>query len=302
MTKRHHHFLIILLPVLLSVARLIASRVIVDEIRAVVYHEDGARIVLTSDLKPDLDGRPRTLRDRVLEEVMLLEAEHLHFNVTDDDAESYLAELQKNNRMSRAAMEQVMEDMGYSYAEGRELLRRRQAVEQLVDFRVRSDKKFIINREDVEKFEAEHPVYEQGVYTLAQVVIPETSASVTMDDLIKKNYSVEELDAMKWEDSFDVQENDLAEDKKFLADAPLGSIVDRELVEGGIELTRLIARKPRHRITVDELYDQIANRIRMERFGELMKDFEKNMLSKAAIRFSHPEDQFFVFGTTEKKK
>jgi hypothetical protein len=277
-----HYLFVIMLPC----SSLFSSRIIVDEIRAVVYHEDGARIILSSDIKPDLDGRPRTLRDAVLEEIMLLEAEHLHFTVTDDDAEDYLAELQKNNHMSRAAMERVMEDMGYSYAEGREKLRRRQAIERLIDFRIRSDKRFIVTREDVEKFESEHPVYEQGVYTLAQVVLP--------DHLIKDKYTQKELDVLKWEEPFEVQENEVAEDKKFLADVQLGSIVDREIVEGGIELTRLVARKPRRRVTVDELYDQVVNRIRMERFDVLMKDFQKNMLGKSTIRFTHPQDQQFV--------
>ena len=286
MMKWHYLFVIII-----PFSSLYASRVVVDEIRAVVYHPDGARIVLSSDIKPDLDGHPRTLRDVVLEEVMMLEAEHLHFTVTDDDAEAYLAELQKSNRMSRVAMEQVMDDMGYSYAEGREKLRRRQAVEQLIDFRVRSDKRFIINREDVEKFVAEHPVYEPGVYTLAQVVVP--------DERAKENYSAKELDALKWEEPFDLHENEVAEDKKFLADAQLGSLVDREVVEGGVELTRLVARKPRRLVTVDELYDQCVNVIRAERFGGLMQDFQKNMLGKATIRFTRPQDQLFVLEQTK---
>ena len=289
---KHHFLLIVCAALSFFEGSLNASRVIVDEIRAVVYHEDGARIVLTSDIKPDLDGRPRSLRDAVLEELMLVEADHFHITVTDDDAEDYLAELQKMNHMGRAGMERVMEDMGYSYAEGREKLRRRQAVEQLVDFRVRSDKRFIVTREDVEKFEAEHPVFEQGLYTLAQVVVPADAA-------MQKKYSQQELDALAWEDSFDLHENDVADDKKFLADAPLGSVVDREEVEGGVELTRLVARRARRRVTVDELYDQVVNKIRMERFDELMKDFQKNILAKSTVRFTHPQDKIFVLGAAQ---
>ena len=266
-----------------------AARVVIDEIRATVYHEDGARIIVSSDIRPDLDGHQRTLRDAVLDELMLIEGERFHITVTEEDAEDYLAELQKANHMSRAAMERLMEDMGYTYKQGLEKLRRRQAVEQLIDFRIRSDKRFIVNREDVEKFEKEHPVFEQAVYTLAQVVVNDDAA-------LKKQYAAKELDVLNWEEPFDVHENDVAEDKKFIADAPLGTLVDREAVEGGIELTRLVARKPRRRVPVDELYDQVVNRIRMERFEELMKDFQKDVLAKSTIRFTRPQDRVLVFG------
>ena len=283
MMKRHYLF------VIFFTASMQAARVVIDEIRATVYHEDGARIIVSSDIRPDLDGHQRTLRDAVLDELMLIEGERFHITVTEEDAEDYLAELQKANHMSRAAMERLMEDMGYTYKQGLEKLRRRQAVEQLIDFRIRSDKRFIVNREDVEKFEKEHPVFEQAVYTLAQVVVNDDAA-------LKKQYAAKELDVLNWEEPFDVHENDVAEDKKFIADAPLGTLVDREAVEGGIELTRLVARKPRRRVPVDELYDQVVNRIRMERFEELMKDFQKDVLAKSTIRFTRPQDRVLVFG------
>lgn len=296
MITRHHYCVILFIACIAG--ELLAERIIVDEMRAVVYHEDGARIILSSDIKPDLDGQQHTLRDVVLEELMLIEADHFHITVTKDDAEDYVAELQKTNHMSRAAMERLMEDMGYSYDQGLEKMRRRQTIEQLIDFRVRSDKRFIINREDVEKFEAEHPVFEQAVYTLAQVVVQDQNLSgeaLAKSDALEKKYSQKELDALAWEESFDLHENEVAEDKKFLVDAPLGSVVDREEVDGGVELTRLVARTPRRRVSVDELYDQVVNRIRLERFGEVMKDFQKTILDTSTIRFTHPQDKIAVF-------
>lgn len=263
------------------------DRRVIDEIRAIVYHDSGSNPILTSDLKPELDGTPCTLGDALCNELMLLDAQRLNINVSPDDADKYLDSLQKANHMSRAAMEQVMLDMGYTYEEGKEKLRRKQMIEQVIDFRVKSDKRFIVQREDVEAYDNEHPVFEEASFVLSQVVIPDVTDA-------EQELSGAELDQQPWEEPFEIKESELAESMRFIINEPAGTIVDRDLVGEGLELTKLVAKKLARRVPVDERYDWIMNQIRMKRFEQLMKDYRKELLENASIRFTHPEDKILV--------
>lgn len=277
---------------------LCAERKIVDEIRTVVYHEDGARIILASEsTRPDLDGRPTNLKDAVCEELILADAQRFHITVTPDDVERYLAELQKNNRMSRAGLEQAMEEMGYSYQEGMEKLRRRQIVEQMIDSRVRGDKRFMVTQEDVAAFSDANPVFEEAVYALAEAVLDTEPAA---------DISAAALDALPWEEPFEVRERDLAEDMQFLADATVGDIVSRDHIDGEWELTRLVAKKARRRLGLDDiidpkskktLYDRIVDVIRMQRYETLIEEYQAELLKKATVRFTYEQDRAQVLGS-----
>lgn len=274
-----------------------AERKIVDEIRTVVCGEDGARIILTSEsIRPDLDGRPTNLKDTICEELLLSEAQRYHIIVTPDDVEHYIAELQKNNHMSRAGLEHAMEEMGYTYQEGMEKLRRRQVTEQVIDNRVRGDKRFVITEEEVNKFNTDHPIFDEAVYTLADVVL---------DDEPSPAMSQEELDTLPWEEPFEVKERDLAEDMQFIATIKVGDIVSRDHVDGVWELTRLIGKKPRRRVGLDEvvdqrsgrtLYDKIVDVIRMQRYETLIEEYHAELLSNATLRFTYEQDRLAILG------
>lgn len=275
-----------------------AERVIVDEIRCTLYTQEGARIKLSSDVKPHLDGRPRDVRDIVCDELMLCEAERYHIDVTPEDAERYMDELRKNNNMTRFAMERVIEEMDYTYPEALDQLRRRQMSEQLLDHRIRSDKRFMISPEEVAAFDKEHPVFEEGLYTLAEVLVHDAQA-------LNKNFTAEELAALPWEESFVVKESELAEEMAFVIGANVGEIVLRDPVAEGVELTRLVAKKPRRRILVDEivdprtrrtLQDKIVEVIRMQRYEDVVREYQDELLRNATLRFAHPQDRLVVLG------
>lgn len=288
---------ILAIAVTLCAHTALAERTIVDEIRTVVYHEDGAQIILASgSVRPDLDGRPNTLKDAICEELVLIDATRFHITVTPDDVERYLGELQKNNRMSRAALEHAMEDMGYSYQEGMEKLRRRLVNEQMVDTKVRNDKRFMIPEEEVAAFNDQHPIFEEAVYTLAEI---------TLDKEPARDSSQAELDALPWEEPFEVKERDLAEDMQFLSDVKVGEIVARDHIDGEWELTRLVGKKPRRRVGLDEivdkkmqrtLYDKIVDLIRMQRYETLIDEYHAELLKNATLRFTYEQDRIQVLG------
>lgn len=266
------------------------AREVVNEVRAIIYHKDGsAKLILTSDVKSDMNGAPRSIRDIIVRQLQIEDARSLHITVSKDEIEAYLASLQKANRMTRADLEKLMENMGFTYEEGAEELLGRQMAEQAIDQRIKSDKRFIIQREEVEAFDTKNPAYEEACYTLCQVCVPTEKAP--------KDSDAKALDALPWEEPFEIKESQLSEDKFFIANEPLGIIVDRDEVDEGVELTRLVDKKLRKKIEVDQRYDQIVNIIRMQRFEELMREYEQELLSKATIRFTYPEDKKIVMAT-----
>lgn len=265
-------------------AREVNDSTIIDEIRSIIYDENGTSIILSSQIKPTLDGSSRSLRDIVLDELMILDAKRFNFSVTDDDIERYISELQRVNGITRAGLERVMQDMGYTYEEGKEQMRRRQIIDQIIDARVKSDKRFLVQREDVEKFDEEHPLYEDARFQLQQVVIPEKLA-------LEKTFTQSELDELDWEDPFEVTQSELADDKQFIVDAPIGTLIDRERVSEGVELTRLISKIEKKRIPLDDRYEKISNQIMMKRYKDLMQEYSDQLLENAAIRFIHEEDR-----------
>lgn len=285
----------------IGVLSLNGKRTIIDEISAIVYC-DGPHIIISSEsTKPDLNGSPRTLEDAVKDELMLCDAKKLHITVTADDVNRYMGELQKNNHMTRAGMERAMEEIGYTYQEGLERLRRRQTIEQLLDSRVRGDVRFIVTREDVMAFDALNPVWETATYTLMETIVDDPCAGETQ-------FTQKQLDLFSWEEPFDVKESQLAEDKKFIVNAQEGEIVFRErLGENQFELTRLARKRPRRKIGLDDivdpvnkrsLYDVIVDRIRSERYGQLIEGYHKELCNNASIRFTHGYDRENFFNIT----
>lgn len=267
---------------------------VVDEVRAVIYHNDGAEIVLTSDIRPSLDGTPRFLRDIILESLQVIKARSYNITISEEDIERFLVDVQKTNQMSRKGLEQLMGQYGWSFDEGKEHLQRRKLIEQLMELMVGPDPRLKISPGDVQVYDEEHPAYAPATYTLSQAVLSD------IQDL--DSMSKEELEALDWEEPFEVAEDELAEDKQFIVDESEGAIIDQEVVSEGLEITRLLKKVPRHRLTVEERYDAIASHLYMTRFTQVVAEYHKKLLDEAAIRFTYDEDRLEVMKEVESYK
>ena len=70
---------------------------IVNEIVAIVYSIEANEPILLSDLQAGIDGQPKTLKDVVLERLILLDARKYKITVTDEEIDRFLAQLLKQN-------------------------------------------------------------------------------------------------------------------------------------------------------------------------------------------------------------
>lgn len=267
-----------------------ADRVMVDEVLIEIYGNTpgSGGVILKSDLeRPSIEGQPRTLRSMLLERLKELDAKSIGVDL-GADAEKTLADAQRASGMSRAALVRAFDEMGYTQEEGTEELRRRQMIAQVLDARVRSDKSLVIQKSAVEEYHRAHPEVIEATYKLATVCLPPETPD-------KKVFTPEELAALKWEEPFVVSESMLADDRRSIITAKVGTLVARERVAEGLELTKLVAKTERYEKSFEERYDELSEQIYKERYMQVLADYEKSLLEKATVRFTYPEDQKRVF-------
>ncbi len=266
---------------------------LVDEILVTIYHADGAEIITKSDVEHVLlGGGIPSLRDKILEELMILDAKKIGISISREDAEDFMAKLQKTRGVSRYEMMRMFQEFGYSFDEGLEALRRRQIVEQIMDFRVRSDKRVVVQKEELLAYAKENPRYTEPAFVLAQVVLSD-------EDVLTKDFSCEELHALPWEDSFVIGDSELPEDKLFLRDAAVGTVVGREPFEEGVEITRLIEKRERIEIPAEDRFDEIASILGQQRFAMVMQEYQQMLLDSALLDFTYTTDREAIFGAEE---
>ncbi len=145
----------------------------IDEIKAVVFGEEGAQVITRSDVeRPGIDGSPRTLDDLVLERLLFLDAKKYNMISDEDAVDKYLANIQRENNMSMDDLKNLFSNAGYTYQEGREQFGTMQAVNSIMDFRIRS--RLMIPEREIVAYHKAHPDEEPERYFIQRAVVPIT--------------------------------------------------------------------------------------------------------------------------------
>ena len=287
------------------------EKYVLDEIRAVVSTKQTTAIVLTSDIRPALTGEPRTLRDLIIEQLMLLDAHRLNIVVSDDDVEKYIKQLQKNNGSTPEEIDELFKALGYnSYlrgskviSEGREQLRRKEIIDQLLAYRIQNNKKLAITKQDVEAFWATHAPWQDASFTLTTAFVPSTKNSADFESSLKTETQQQPIN---WQTPFAVKASGLAEDKQYIMNKKIGDIVLIEPVKEGFELTKLLSKsekmlEPLYTGNDEEdkkRYATAEQTLRQERIKEILFTYECDLLSTATIQFTHEADRKAVYEYT----
>lgn len=270
----------------------IVQRYQVDEIIVIIYHANGNVPILRSDIRPSIDGRPRNLRDILVEELLILDGKKLKIEVSEADIDRFLGQLQKANGVSLDAIQQLFKEMGYTLEEGRAQLKRNQMISEVVEFRIKGQHRMVIEPAVIEEYYTAHPEYHEPRFTLVQAVVPH--GALTRADLEKR--IAEKSQEFVWQEPFTVLESELPEEKQFIKAHNDGDIVTIEEGAEGFEITKLVHRQERTLISLDERRDMISGEIRKQRFLELRDEFFKKLLSEAHMKFTHATDRAAVLG------
>ena len=266
---------------------------VVDEVLATVYTDNGKELVLMSDLRPALDGTPRDLREAVLDTLKIAEAKRFGIQVSEDDIDQFLAKIERDNNLTHEQVEQIFAELGYTFDEGRQVLRNQQIVERITEQRVKQDRRLLVQRDDIIAYDEQHPAYESAEYTLEIAFIP--SQQYSHDDVDQYIASGKIDTIAEWQEQFTISEDDLNPEMAHIDHEKPGTIVDVEKSNAGTEVTRLAGKQERQRIPVDKRYDEIAQKIRTTGYNEVMKEYNDRLLRDAKVRFTYDEDRGYVY-------
>lgn len=269
----------------LLVSSLHAVDTMVDEILAVVYHPEGNETILGSDLTNALDGQQKTFRDAVVEALMYIDAKRHKITVADEELDRFLAQIQQQNKWTQEELSLFLEQRGYNYEEGKDLLRRKQMINQIIDFRARSDKRMVVQKEEALAYYKKHPRSEDATYTLVVAFVPTTRHSRQEIDAMVKNKKLA-LD-VTWDEPFVLKESELAKDRLFITKRHEDEIVLVDAVQDGVELTKLLKKTAKKEISFEDCFSDIAGDIRQERFAKVLQEYQESLLHDPATHIQY---------------
>ncbi len=261
----------------------------IDSIQAVVFGQHDPQIITHSDVsRLSLSGESRTLDDLVFESRVISDAEKYKIVPDEEAVDKYLSQIQKQNNMTLDDLKQVFSSAGMSYEEGREQLKKMQTVQQMIDFKVRTQ--VIVPKKAVEQYYEEHPIVKEGHITVQRGFMPYADGKLTEQRkaLAYMAKSGKELKGMQWGLPFELHESEVAEDKAFMFALKAGEISDAKDVGIGFEVFRAIDVFPREVPSLEQRYKEIADELRRPIFENLLEKYKKSLMESASVLYLQP--------------
>lgn len=271
------------------------TKEVLNEVRAVIGGPNETVLILTQDIRPWLDGTPRTLRDLVIEQLILFDAESLKLQTSEEEVDRVVLQIQKNNNYTHEKMMEMLKAIDYTMEEFRTDLKRKHIVDMMLDYRVRNDKRMAVTEEEVTAWWNAHA---ENQFRMVTGHI-KTKLS---KDLVEKGLQENNLkDPIDWGAPFAVTEAQLPAEKQFITQKQAGEIVQIEPEEGGFEITKLISKgkeplKSGTKEQNEKRYKDIDRNLRMERYGKIFEEYEQKLLKNGNISFKHEADRIAVMG------
>lgn len=272
-----------------------AELVIIDRIVNVVSSEHGTMLITQSDLdRPKLSGEITTLEKLQFEAGVILKAQGLGRMATDDQVEEYLGNVMRENNISREDIRNLFKSGGYSYAEGFEQFRRMQTISNMVGAQVYSN--INVYKKDVESYYQQNPAYTIATYTFERAVIHCRSEVDLESQLLQIKEALSKGDTKKfsWESAFTIQEDDFAENKRYLTALEIGGFSEPKEVSDGFEIFHLVAKDPSKLISLQDRYLEIVQILQKPKYQKLLVDYQNEIKNSVAILYLEPNQ--FLFG------
>lgn len=255
-----------------------------DAIQAVIFTLDGNEIITQSDvMRPSLQGERRSLNDIIFETLVYLDAKKHKIEPDEDAVSRYLAKIMEDNGINLEQMEEIFRQGGRTLKEGREELRKMQAVGSMIDFKIRSN--LIVPRKDVEAYYHAHPEIKPARYSLRYVQIPFYSMMTKAEqqrDLMKKIKN-EGIDFLGLSDPFWVTHGEVAEEKEFIYALKPGKITPPHVTEDGFEFYYLVEKVEECIVPLEERYREIANTLIQPKYAQLLAEYRTQLFDNASI-------------------
>ncbi len=245
--------------------------------------EKAPDIVLTQlDVeRPSIDGRRRTVDELVMDHLMYCEATYFYRMIVPEDAvDKYINSIKEQHHLSDDQLRAMFKEVGYTYDEGRQQLAMGQAIDSLLNFKIRS--RLVVLEKDVRAYYDAHPAYEEASYRIKKGFIPEgvfTEEELkTITDAMMKN------PAIQWSTSYWLLEDEITDERKeMLRGMEQGSYSHVEPTTGGYEIIRMLTVKPRALKTFEDRYREISSVLQEPQYYRLLDELKKELLDKYEV-------------------
>lgn len=268
---------------------------VLNEVRAVISGPTETVLILTQDIRPWLDGTPRTLRDLVVEQLILFDAESLKIQPTEEEVDRVVLQIQKNNNYTHEKILEMLNAIDYTMEEFRADLKRKHAVDTMLDYRVRNDKRMAVSEEEVKAW------WDAHAENQFKLMVGHITTKLSKDEVEKALKKGSLSDPIDWEKPFSIAEAQLPEEKQFIKERKAGEIVLVEPEENGFEITKLISQgkeplKSGNKEHDQQRYKEIERKLQMDRYNVVREEYEQKLLKNARIEFKHEADKLAIMG------
>jgi hypothetical protein len=260
---------------------------VVDAIKVIIVTDEGTEIILKSDLeRPGLGGAVKPLDAMVFERLVFCDAKRFKQLPDDNAIDKYITRVMRENNLTRKDIDQMFSQAGYTYDEGREELRRMQAVQLMMSQKIYAN--VTVSRHEVVAYCQAHPVWTDTSAQIARVVIPysgssahekETQKALLHEQIKDFNY----VRMLPWSGSFWVKKSELAANRQFIFDVPVGGVSEPHAMADGFELLRVLDKKEAQLIPLEERYPYIAEELARPKYDKLLEKYRKHLMDSASI-------------------
>lgn len=255
-----------------------------DTIEVVIATQEVQDIITSSDVvRPGLQGATRTVDDLIFEALVCADARKHKIEPDDDAVDRYLAKVMQENGLSLHELEDIFRQGGRTLREGREELRKMQAFNGMLDFKIRSN--VLVSKKEVEAYYHDKPEYEPAQYELEYAVIAYDSSE---DKAVQKKKLEESLVSTKksvtFGNPFWVNAEDIAQDRQALSSLVIGASMVFESPEG-FEVYRMRDRKERRLRTLQERYRDITSVLMQPKYEQMMQEYRQQLIEGASVLY-----------------
>ncbi len=272
------------LGILLFSPYVYSGLITIDTIKAIVSSKEGTKIVTQSDIyRPTLSGESQTLDNILFEKAVMLDAKKHQIVAGDDAVESYLEQIMSDNHLTPSQVRELFRSGGYTYDEGLKQLRDMQTINSMMQFKVSSE--LIIPRREVEQYYQDNPFYDEASYTVRRTLVPfaKDMTKEEQKEILQDRTARRKSERFIWGDSFTVQENDLAEEKKFITKISVSDVSEPQAVSGGFELFQLISKKESRLLSLDERYVEIVQILQQPKYVDVMNKYREELFNSVSV-------------------
>lgn len=260
--------------------------VLLDGIEVVFRGSEGNVDLITHTelMRMELDGSQPNLEKKIANIAFAQEAKKWRLWPSPEEIDKQLQALAESNKKTPAEFDDLLITIGYTPQEGRAAFAQMNAVSSLINFKVTAN--LIVPESQVLAYYNDHPEVEPASYYVQYAFVP-FAQTKTQDEQLRAlellAQSGDRNDSLSWEDPFWIKEDQLAQDKQFIAQLMVGRTSEPVKVPRGFELFRLVNKKQERLKSLDERYAEIATILRKPKYAELMSSFQKELLDNASI-------------------